>query len=76
MAEVTNELIYGVSKHLQQDVVAVKATNQDIKSELQSLRGHTVAMQNDIHNMYLVLDRHDARLGHIERRLELTDTVG
>lgn len=76
MADVTNEPIYEILKHLQQDVAAVKATNQEIKSELQSLRGRTVAMQNDIHNIYSVLDRHDARLERIERRLEPTDTVG
>ena len=30
-------------------------------------------MQNDIHNMYGVLARHDERLERIERRLEIRE---
>jgi hypothetical protein len=45
----------------------------EIKSEMNALRGHQVSMQQDTHNIYGILGRFDFRLEQIERRLELND---
>lgn len=73
MAEVTNELMYEVLKQLQADTASLKLGQTEIKGELQALRGHVVAIQQDIHNIYATLVRHETRLDRIERRLELVE---
>ncbi|MFI0847246.1 hypothetical protein [Mesorhizobium sp. IMUNJ 23232] len=73
MAEVTNELIFEVLKSLQHEVRLLKDGQGEIKQELISIRGHILSMQNDIHNIYGMMARHDARLDRIERRLELRE---
>ncbi|MGH6681534.1 MAG: hypothetical protein ACREDL_21965 [Bradyrhizobium sp.] len=45
----------------------------EIKSELIAFRGHQISMLQDLPNVYGILGRSDARLDHIERRLELSD---
>lgn len=70
MAEVTNELIYEVLKNLQFEVRSLKDGQSEIKQELISIRGHILSVQNDVHNIYGILGRHDDRLDRIERRLE------
>ena len=37
------------------------------------MRGHMVATQSDIHNIYGILARQDDRLERIERRLDLRE---
>ena len=71
MADVTNELIYGVLQKLQEDVAATRPEVREIKSELTAIRGHIYAGHQDISNIYSMLARHDGRLERIERRLEL-----
>jgi hypothetical protein len=73
MAEVSNELIYEVLKPLQRDVGEVKSSIGDVKTELNALRGHLISLQQDVHNIYGILGRHDLHLERIERRLELSD---
>jgi predicted nucleic acid-binding Zn-ribbon protein len=73
MAEVTNELMYEVLKSIQHDVHGLKDGLRELKQELISLRGHVLSIQNDIHNMYGILARHDERLDRIEHRLELRE---
>ena len=51
MTGVTNELISGVLKSLQQGLAELKAGQQDMKSELQAIRGHMLAFQADINNL-------------------------
>jgi hypothetical protein len=34
-----------------------------------------VSMQQDVHNIYGVLTRHEARLDRIEHRLELNESI-
>lgn len=82
MADITNELIYEVLKNLQHEMSLVKASNREIKAELQAERGRFVGLQHelvalhqDVQNIYSVLERQDGRLERIERRLELTDKV-
>ena len=73
MAEVGNELIFEVLKQVQQRFDRVDHKIDEIKSELNALRGHQISMQQDLQNVYGVLARSDLRLDHIERRLELNN---
>jgi len=73
MAEISSELIYEVLKSLQRDVGEMKSSVGDVKIELNALRGHMISLQQDVHNIYGMLVRHDGRLERIERRLELSD---
>jgi hypothetical protein len=47
MAEVTNELMYEVLKQLQDRLGAVDRKIDEVKGELQALRTHSMAMQQD-----------------------------
>ena len=73
MAEISSELIYEVLKSLRRDVGEMKSSVGDVKIELNALRGHMISLQQDVHNIYGMLVRHDGRLERIERRLELSD---
>lgn len=73
MAEITNELMYEVLRQIQADIAGLKLGQHDIKTELVAIRGHFVAMQQDVHNLYSILVRHETRLDRIDRRLELSD---
>ncbi len=73
MAGVTNELIYEILKSLQQGQADIKAGQQELKAELHAIRGHMLAFQTDINNLYSSLSGLDVRLERVERRLTLTD---
>ena len=73
MAEVTNELMFEVLKQIQDRTEMTDKKVDELKGEMQAFRGHLVAMQQDIHNIYTTLDRHDTRLDRIERRLDLVE---
>jgi len=73
MAEVSNELIFEVLKQVQQRLDRVDHKIDEVKSELNSLRGHQISMLHDFQNVYAILGRPDIRLDHIERRLEIAD---
>ncbi len=75
MTEVTNELMYEVLKQIQDRLGAIERRLDEVKSEIQAVRIHSLAMQQDIQNIYAILGRHDARLDRIERRLEIAETV-
>jgi hypothetical protein len=75
MAEVSTELIYEVLKQVQSDVASIKTGQSELKAEMQAFRGHMISLQTDVHNIYTILDRHDARPERIEKRLELADTT-
>lgn len=75
MAEVSNELIFEVLKQVQQRLDRVDHKIDEIKSELNALRGHQISMQQDLQNVYGILGRSDVRLDHIERRLELSEVT-
>ena len=45
----------------------------EVKSEIQAMRIHSVAVHQDIQNIYSMLSRYDTRLDRIERRLELSE---
>jgi tetrahydromethanopterin S-methyltransferase subunit G len=73
MAEVSNELIFEVLKQVQQRLDRVDHKIDEVKSELNALRGHQISMLQDFQNVYAILSRPDVRLDHIERRLEIVD---
>lgn len=73
MAEVSNELIYELLKKMQTDVSSLNAQMGEVRQELVSIRLSMMGMQNDIHNIYGILGRHEERLDRIERRLELRE---
>ena len=71
MAEVTNELMYELLKAVQTSICKLEDGLGEIKQELIAIRGTMVSMQQDIHNIYGILARHDEKLDRIERRLDL-----
>ena len=52
MAEVTNELIYEVLKRVQDQLVNLNDGRRDMREELRALRGHPLAMQTDVSNIF------------------------
>jgi predicted nuclease with TOPRIM domain len=73
MANVTNDLDLDVLRRIQSDVADLKAGQAEIKSEIQALRGHQLAIQQDTHNLYATVSDVRARMERIEGRLDLTD---
>ncbi|WEZ83355.1 hypothetical protein P6U16_00135 [Rhizobium sp. 32-5/1] len=73
MADITNELMYELLKRVHGDVAALKEGQREIRLELNAMRGTMVSMQQDIHNIYGILSRHETRLDRIENRLELRE---
>ncbi|MFT3941216.1 hypothetical protein [Rhodopseudomonas sp.] len=74
MADVSNELIFEVLKQVQQRLDKVAPKVDELKSEMNAMRGYVISMQQDVQNVYGILGRYDGRLEHIERRLELNDS--
>jgi hypothetical protein len=73
MAEISGDLIYEMLKRIQVDIGGLKDGQREIKAELAALRGTAISIQQDIHNIYGVLARHEDRLDRIENRLELRE---
>jgi hypothetical protein len=73
MTEVTQDLMYELLKRMPSDISGLKQGQSEIKAELNAIRGTMISMQQDIHNIYGVLSRHDDRLERIENRLELRE---
>ena len=68
-------MIYEVLKSIRGDIARIDQKTDELKAEMQAFRGHMISLQQDVHNIYGILARHDARLDRIERRLELNETV-
>ena len=75
MAEITNELMYEVLKSIQDRVVGLDRKLDEVRAELGALRSPSMAVQQDINNIYSILSRHDNRLERIERRLEIAEVT-
>ena len=73
MVEVTQELIYDVLKQLQERMSSFDRKLDEVRAEMQALRIHSVAVQQDIQNIYSIGVRQDGRLERIERRLEIAE---
>ncbi|MDI7863313.1 hypothetical protein MRS76_15245 [Rhizobiaceae bacterium n13] len=73
MPETTNELMFELLKKMHHRLDKVDFTLVEIRNEMQSVRGTMLSMQQDLHNIYGVLGRHEQRLDRIESRLELRE---
>lgn len=73
MAESSNERIVEILRDLQRRMGGLEERVGEVTAELIAMRGHMLAMQQDIANIYGVLARRDARLDRIERRLGLVE---
>jgi predicted nucleic acid-binding Zn-ribbon protein len=73
VADISNELMYELLKRIHHEMSETRQDVSEVKKELNVIRGHLVAMQSDIHNIYGILVRHDERLDRIDRRLELRE---
>jgi hypothetical protein len=76
MAAVTKEMICEVLEQVQSHMAALEESLRGSKAALNAIRTHMVAMQQDIHNIYTILIRHESRLDRIERRLEISEVPG
>jgi chromosome segregation ATPase len=65
--------MYEVLKQIRDEVSSLRQGQAELKAEMQALRGHMVAMQQDTQNIYTILVRHETRLDRIDRRLELVE---
>jgi len=70
MSEVTNELMFELLKRVHHEIGELRQDVSETKRELNVMRGHMVATQSDIHNVYGILARQDERLERIDRRLD------
>jgi hypothetical protein len=73
VAEVTNELMYGLMIEIREQLGRVSDGMSGLEQELISVDLHLVATQNDIVNICAVLGRQEAQLERIERRLGLVE---
>jgi hypothetical protein len=73
VAEVTNELMYGLMIEVREQLGRVSDGMSGLEQELISVDLHLVATQNDIANICAVLGRQEAQLERIERRLGLVE---
>jgi predicted nucleic acid-binding Zn-ribbon protein len=73
VSESSNELIVEILKELRSSLSRLNDDVQELKREFIAMRGHMLAMQQDIANIYGVLARHGVRLDRIERRLGLVE---
>jgi len=73
MAHVTNELMFEVLKSIQQQTQRMDLTLGEVKLELQAIRGHQLAIQQDISVIYSRLGSIEQRVDRIERRLGLME---
>ena len=73
MSEVTNELTFELLKRVHHEIGELRQDVSETKRELNVMRGHMVATQSDIHNIYGILARQDDRLERIDRRLDLRE---
>jgi hypothetical protein len=73
MPEVTNGLMFELLKRVHHEIGELRQDVSETKRELNVMRGHMVATQSDIHNVYGILARQDERLERIDRRLDLRE---
>jgi hypothetical protein len=58
---------------IQSGIAGLKDALHETNVRLNAMQSHVIAMQQDIHNIYTILSRHDARLERIERRLDIVE---
>ncbi|OGN43883.1 MAG: hypothetical protein A2093_10185, partial [Caulobacterales bacterium GWE1_67_11] len=62
MADVTNDLIYEVLKSMQTRLDRIDGNVAGVRGELQAMRLHLNGLNQDVSNLYQIVDRQDARL--------------
>ena len=75
MAEISSDLLIEILNKIQDRLSAIEHKVDELKAEMQAMRGHMVAMQQDINNIYATLARHETRFDRIERRLGIVEAV-
>ena len=75
MAEISSDLLIEILDKIQDRLSAIEHKVDELKAEMQAMRGHMVAMQQDINNIYATLARHETRFDRIERRLGIVEAV-
>ena len=74
MAEtITNELIYEILKHIQEDVAHIKHRADEHEGHFQSIRHMLIAMQSDDLRHEATITGLRADVDRIKNRLELAD---
>ncbi len=74
MAEVTQDLMYELLKtHACGHFRSESTVSSRSGLRYSAMRGTMISMQQDIHNIYGMLTRHEQRLDRIENRLELRE---
>lgn len=80
MAEISNELIYEVLKSVQARLAQVDGKVDELKQEMQAsrisqngIRQELTGVHTEMAAIHATLIRHELRLDHIERRIELND---
>lgn len=73
MAEVTNELIYEVLKAMQTRLGNMEDGIREMRGEIRALRTTMHGSHEDIGNLYEAFTALEARMGRIERRLDIID---
>lgn len=71
MARTSNERIVAILRELERRMGGLEEHVGEVKAEFIAVRGHVIAIQQDIANIYGVLARHETRFDDIERRLGL-----
>jgi len=71
--EVTNELMCELLKSMQVRLVRMDGKLDEVKLELQAIRGHQLAIQQDFSVIYSKLSHIEDRTGRIEIRLGLVE---
>ena len=75
MAEISSDLLIEILNKIQDRLSAIEHKVDELKAEMQAMRGHMVAMQQGINNIYATLARHETRFDRIERRLGIVESV-
>jgi tetrahydromethanopterin S-methyltransferase subunit G len=75
MAEQIAELTFDLLKKVHHRMELMDHKVDELKAEMQAMRGNLISMLQDIHNIYGILTRHDTRLDRIESRLELSEPI-
>ena len=73
MADVTNELLYEVLKSVQTRLGNMEEGIRETRGEIRALRTTMHGAREDIGNLYEAFTALEARMGRIERRLDIVD---
>lgn len=72
MAEVTNELIYGVLKNVQQDVSMIRSGQRDLAERLNSVERQVAGLRVDFARLREDTARSGSRMDRVGDRTDLT----